>query len=414
LTLGFLVLRKGFLKVLGATVQAALDRGHDVVLIWDPVEPKPGEAVSEADLKPWPGTTRVVWARQTPLLPALRDAKVEALIAPSLYYVLKGSVRDEGIAEIRRAGIGLFSVDYVFETVTSDPESYRVIDITFYMSGFQRELHHRLFATEFAALGSPSDLAARSAVSGSTILDQFAVVDRAAARKRYGLGPDQPVVLFMSLKMAVPDAWRRLFWGAGPRGWRALKAVASGHAHWVPEILRGNGYAALVDALAAFCRRTGAALVVKSREKNADPRFLRRAADVFRYDEEVYPYTSIELMSIADLCIHFQSGAVLEAAFAGVPSLSIAVSQEHLRQYSSFDEVYGGRPGSLQNWNGVVWHTDPTGAIDRLSRASLGDFRLDTDAHRRYVDKFLGFADTRSSVRVLTAIERALSASRRA
>jgi hypothetical protein len=240
------------------------------------------------------------------------------------------------------------------------------------------------------------------------------VVALSSTRKRYGLGPDQPVVLFMSLKMAVPDAWRRLFWGAGPRGWRALKAVASGHAHWVPEILRGNGYAALVDALAAFCRRTGAALVVKSREKNADPRFLRRAADVFRYDEEVYPYTSIELMSIADLCIHFQSGAVLEAAFAGVPSLSIAVSQEHLRQYSSFDEVYGGRPGSLQNWNGVVWHTDPTGAIDRLSRASLGDFRLDTDAHRRYVDKFLGFADTRSSVRVLTAIERALSASRRA
>jgi hypothetical protein len=289
-----------------------------------------------------------------------------------------------------------------------------VIDITFYMSGFQRELHHRLFAAEFAALGSPSDLAARSAVSGSTMLDQFAVVDRAAVRKRYGLGPEQPVVLFMSLKMAVPDAWRRLFWGGGPRGWRALKAVASGRAHWVPEILRGNGYAALTDALAGFCRRTGAALVVKSREKNADPRFLRRAADVFRYDEEVYPYTSIELMSIADLCIHFQSGAVLEAAFAGVPSLSIAVSQEHLRQYSSFDEVYGGRPGSLQNWSGVVWHTDPTGAIDRLNRASLGDFRLDADAHRRYVDKFLGFGDTRSSIRVLTEIERALSASRRA
>jgi len=288
-----------------------------------------------------------------------------------------------------------------------------VIDITFYMSGFQRELHHRLFAAEFAALSAEIDLSARSAISGSTMLDQFAVVDRAAIRKRYGLGPDQPVVLFMSLKMAVPDAWRRLFWGAGPRGWRAIRALASGHVGWVPEILRGNGYAALVEALRKFCARAGAALVVKSREKNADPRFLRRVADVFLYDEEVYPYTSVELMSIADLCVHFQSGAVLESAFAGVPSLSIAVSQEHLRQYSSFDEVYGGRPGSLQNFPGVVWHADPTGAIDRLRGASLGDFRLDVDAHQRYVDKFLGYADTASSVRVLTAIERALSSSRR-
>jgi len=414
LTLGFLVLRKGFLKVIGATIQAALERGHEAVLIWDPVEPKPGEAVTEADLSAWPGARRVLWARRQPLLPLLQAATIEALIAPSLHYVLKASVRDEGIAEIRRAGIGLYSVDYVFETVTSDPEGYRVIDITFYMSGFQRELHHRLFAAEFAVLGSEIELAARSNISGSTMLDQLAVVDRPAIRKRYGIGPDQPVVLFMSLKMAVPDPWRQLLWGPGARGWRVLKALATGHARWVPEILRGNGYAALGSALAGFCKRTGAALVVKSREKNADPRFLRRIADVFLYDEAVYPYTSIELMSIADLCVHFQSGAVLEAAFAGVPSLSIAVSQEHLRQYSSFDEVYGGRPGSLQNFPGVVWGADPTGVIDRLRGASLGDFRLDADARRRYVDKFLGFADTGSSVRVLTAIERTLSASRRA
>jgi hypothetical protein len=414
LTLAFLALRKGFLKVMGATIQAALDRGHDVVLIWDPVEAKPGEVVTEAELRAWPGAARVVWPRRTPLLPLLQAARVEALVAPSLHYVLKTSVEDDEIAAIRRAGVGLYSVDYVFETVTSDPEGYRVIDITFYMSGFQRELHRRLFAAQFAALGSETDLSARSAVSGSTMLDQLAVVDRAAIRKRYGLGADQPVVIFMSLKMAVPDARRRLVWGAGPRGWRALKALGSGHVGWVPEILSGDGYPALVEALKDFCARTGAALVVKSREKNADPRFLRRAADVFLFDEGVYPYTSIELMSIADLCVHFQSGAVLEAACAGVPSLSIAVSQEHLRQYASFDEIYGGRPGTLQNFPGVVWHVDPAGAIERLNRASVGDFQLDPVAHRRYIEKFLGFADTHSSVRVLEAIERRFSSSGRA
>ena len=220
MTLGFLVLRKGFLKVVGATIQAALERGHRPVLIWDPVEPKPGESVTEADLRAWPGVDRIVWERRTPLLPLLRSAGVEALLAPSLHYVLQTSVGDEGIAALAGAGIGLYSVDYVFETVTSAPEAYRVIDITFYMSRFQRELHRRLYADRFAALGSATSLAARSAISGSTMLDQLAIVDRAAVRRRYGLAPHQPVALFMSLKMAVPDPWRRLVWGEGPRGWR--------------------------------------------------------------------------------------------------------------------------------------------------------------------------------------------------
>lgn len=408
MTLAFLVLRKGFLKVMGATIQAALDRGHRAVLLWDPVEAKPGEAVTEADLGAWPGASRGVWRRGTPLLPLLQTAGADALVAPSLHYILQVNCGDEGIDAIRRAGIGLYSVDYAFETVTSAPEGYRAIDITFYMSEFQRALHQRLFADRFAALGPGVDVAARSAVSGSTMLDQLALVDRAAVRKRYGLGADQPVVLFMSLKMAVPDPWRRLVWGGGPRPWRALRALAAGRAAWVPEIiLRGHGYRVLVEALRVFCARTGAALVVKSREKNADPRFLRRLADVFVYDEGVYPYTSIELMAIADLCVHFQSGAVLEAVAAGVPSLSIAVSQEHLREYSSFDEAYGGRPGSLQNFPGVVWSADPAAAIGSLARGSLEDFRVDPDARRRYVEKFLGFDDTKSSVRVLESIERA-------
>ena len=131
LTLGFLVLRKGFLKVMGATIQAALERGHDAVLIWDPVEPKPGEGgdgCRPERLAPRP-TDRVGASHAA--LAFAPGRGVGALLAPSLHYVLKSSARDEGIAAIRRAGIGLYSLDYVFETVTSDPAAYRVIDITF-------------------------------------------------------------------------------------------------------------------------------------------------------------------------------------------------------------------------------------------------------------------------------------------
>jgi len=406
-TIGFLAFRKGFLRVLGSLIQAALDRGHRVALLWDPAQAKPGEAVRTADLAVWPGAEPHAHHLGAPLAPVVERLGLRALVAPSLHTYLRAAGIEGEVDAIRRAGARLYSVDYAFETVTADPEGYRLIDTTFYTSEYQRELHWRIMAEGFARLGPGVDRAARSAVAGSTMMDQLAVVDRAAVRKRYGLASDQPVVLLMSLKMAVPDPWRRLVWGASPRLWRAARAALGGHADWVPDIVRGHGYRELVLALRDLCRREGAALIVKSREKNADPGFLRRLADVFVYDEALYPYTSMELMAVASLCVHFQSGAVLEAAFAGVPSLSVEVSQSHLQGYASFDEVYGGRPESLQNFPGIVWPVGHREAVGLIEGSRLDAFAVEPEARRRYVEKFLGFDDTRSSVRILEAIERA-------
>jgi hypothetical protein len=184
-------------------------------------------------------------------------------------------------------------------------------------------------------------------------------------------------------------------------------AAASGHVGLVPEIWKGNGYRDLVDAIRDFSRRSGAVLVVKSREKNRDPRFLRQSADLFvESDEAVYPYTSIELMAIAGLCVHFQSGAALEAAAASVPSLSVKVPQSHLHAYPGHEQVFGGREGTLQNFAGVVWGAGHGEAPARLRGRTLADFTIDPEARRRYLERFVGRDDGRSSHRVLDVIER--------
>jgi len=407
-TLAVLASRKGYLKVLGAFIQAALVRGHGVVLLHDPDEKKPGEAVTAADLAQWPQAVPRPHRRGEALLPALRAAGAAALVGPSLHLLLRAMGVEGEAPALRAAGIRLYSVDYVFDTVASAPEGYRVVDVTCYMSEHQRQVHWRVQREAFAAIGSEAELRRRSAVVGSTMLDQLALVDRAAVRRKYGLAPDRPVVLLMSLKMAVPEPLRRLTWAGGWRGWRAAKALATGHRALVPAILRGNGYLALAEALRGFSRRAGASFVVKSRAKNADPRFLTRRADLFiERDEDVFPYTSIELVAISDLCVHFQSGAVLEAALAGVPSLSIRVPQTHLEGYASFQEVFGAKPGSMQNFPGLVWSMDAAEATRRLATAGLADFRVDGGARRRYIETFLGFDDTQSSGRLLDVIESA-------
>jgi hypothetical protein len=110
-------------------------------------------------------------------------------------------------------------------------------------------------------------------------------------------------------------------------------------------------------------------------------------------------------MAVSQLCVHFQSGASLEAALAGVPSVAVAVSQAHLRDYASSEEAFGGRPGTLGNFPGIVWPLSGAEAPERFRRASLDDFRVDAGARARYVERFLGFDDFQASVRVLERIE---------
>jgi hypothetical protein len=406
--IGFLASRKGYLKVMGSLIQAAIDRGHEAILLSDPSERKPGEAATAADLAHWPGA-RVVAHRggSDPLLPRLREAGVDALVGPSLHFVMTAMGLAGDMAAARAASVRLYSVDYVLETLTSDPEAYRVLDVTFYATEFERRLHWEILRERFAPVARDVSLEARSAVCGSTMLDQLTLVDRQAVRRRLGLAAGRPVVLLMSLKMAVPEPWRRHVWTDGPALLRAARAIAGGQARLVPEIWKGNGYRDLLEALRDFCRRSGAALVVKSRRKNRDPRFLRRSADVLvESDESVYPYTSIELMAIADLCVHFQSGAALEAAAAAVPSLSVKVPQSHLQDYPGHEQVFGGAEGTLQNFAGVVWGTGHEEAPGRLRGRTLADFKIDPGARRRYLERFVGGDDGRSSHRVLDVIER--------
>jgi hypothetical protein len=240
------------------------------------------------------------------------------------------------------------------------------------------------------------------------MLDQLALVkDRRGLRRRHGLPLDGPVVLFMSLKMDVGGGERRLVWGGSPAPWRAVRAMVAGRAALVGEIRAGNPYRTFVASVRDFCRRHGAALVVKSREKNRDPGFVRRMADILvDRDDEVFPYTSLQLMATADLCVHFQSGAVLEAAQCGVPSLSVKVPPPYAPDLPAYEETWEARPGSLQNWKGLVWSSGLAEASSLLSSAKLGDFAVDPEARRRYVERYLGFDDTRSSERVLNAIER--------
>jgi len=171
---------------------------------------------------------------------------------------------------------------------------------------------------------------------------------------------------------------------------------------WRRYWYRWSGYVALVHALQRYCRAMGWDLVIKTREKNRDPWWLAGLADRVVLDRDLWPYTSVRWVRHAALVVHFQSGAALEAAVAGVPQVSVHLPHPHLAHYPAHREVYWSSPG-MQDWPGVVlglgWET-AIGVIDEINPWRVNDAERAT-----YVAKFLGFDDGRTASRILDLVE---------
>src|SRR5262249_6454094 len=135
-------------------------------------------------------------------------------------------------------------------------------------------------------------------------------------------------------------------------------------------------------------------------------------ADLMLDDVSHCPPTILELLAVSALCVHYYSTAVLEAAFAGVPSLCLAPRASELGPpEDGFDFVHNGRPGWIYNAHGVAYWRPLVEAFDGLARWKLGDSPLDPGARRAYVERFLGWDDGRSSARLVDLVERVVAGS---
>ena len=158
--IAFLASRKGYLKVMGSLIQAALDHGHEALLLTDPGERKPGEATTAEDLAHWPRARVLPIQRGASLAPPLAREGAEALVGPSLHFVLSSMGPEADMRAVRAAGVRLYSVDYIVEALNSRPEAYRLLDRTFYTSEYERSWHWHgsPFKGDFESLCQSLDL----------------------------------------------------------------------------------------------------------------------------------------------------------------------------------------------------------------------------------------------------------------
>ena len=406
--LGFLVLKKSFLKHYAPVIEEALARGIPVTLLVDQTGDECGfggyEFPHVDELPAFRNGTPDVRAYVTreELARIVRSRRLDAVFA-----VLRRRAVDYLRAEV--PGLLLAQIQTVpdpiiisqvdtFDAVYGFAPSW-VQWSADYMVHYGRlpDAERDVYAKRLEAIYVPV---------GFAEMEQLKYIDRASVRARLGLPEKTPTVLYLPFPFQSTrhhgGFWPRNIYGAS-RPWQYASALASGRTEFLPYAHHGWNDRALVRAVRQFCDRTGALLLVKGREKNPAPRYLAAAADRVFYDDAYYPATILELATVTDLCVHFYSTGLSEVVYAGAPNLCVSPTPAEWPIYGRRRVVkdFSTTAPAFYHYPGVTYSWTVPETITRLPSARLDDFPLDPTARRRYLERFLGHEDLDVSARIL-------------
>lgn len=404
--LAFIAHRSNYLKHYGPIIDAALGRGWEVEC-W--LQQTGGVGKQHLNITPemvhktWDeGVSIRSFEKREQAIELVNAHKPDAIISlhPRSWYVKPDS-------EIPVFITLQHSVDTFVE---AGPQDLASSDRLCLFSPYWLEYASEYYETSGVAKAHEvkSELAGKVAYTGFAQMDAFANIDPTEVRRRWGIDPGQPVLLLLPVDLAGwPGAWPPFFAATSARKqWRALvRGGREGGMRFLGEYwqwaLRGWNDRSLTHSITEFCKKNGAFLLVKGREKDPLRSVLLEQADKAFYDESHYPPTIFEAIAIANLCIVFYSTAAQEAAYAGVPSICVARPNKDLLKHKLWRRKEVGGP---YNYPGVVdWMTIPQ-MITRFPGLALGDFQIDRKAREEYLLKYNGPADYQASQRILDLV----------
>lgn len=296
------------------------------------------------------------------------------------------------------------------------PDSLLTCDLLLVLTSWWLDWADRYYRSIGIELGEPlsRQLGERVVVTGWAEIGALSRIDASDVRRRWGIPHDRRVVLLLPFPQGVGKRtfWPRYVFGEPRRVMQTVNILRHGRLEYLRDVRRGWSDAAVVQAIRTFCDRNDAFLLVKSREKTPIPGYIRDAADKALYDEGYYPPTILEAMAVASLCINYYSLSVLEAAATGVPNLCVTFDRndyigDEAQMRIFFDQFFVAEEGSAFQYSGVSTTIGIGDAIAELPGRSLGEFRIEPEAHRAYLNKFVGERTGAAAALAFDAIARA-------
>ena len=408
--IGVVIERNNYYRLLAPVVDAALAKGWEVVCWHDYAQPRHGikgyefPAV-EAAPRFRHGTPVVRTYEGSERLPdALAKAGIDAVV--SIVLPSDPMVAERGALAARWIGL-----QYAAElsNCLMPPGIFSASLVGLY-SGWWLEFGLRYLRELGVAMADDDterEIRRKSVVVGFPELDQFRDLDPAELRRHWQIPAGKPVVAFLPypFQSNAKTPWSRWVFASGPQLWRRLRLRLARERRLESQLLCGWDDLAMTCAVRRFCDANDAYLLVKARAKDPVPAYLRRVADRVVYDDGHYPATILRVLGVADLCVHFYSATVLEAAGCGVPGLSICPELPDMGISLAWQPwVFSRDEGSAFQFRGVAETMAIGEAIETLPKKRLADFPIDRAAREAYVTKFLGFGDGHGSLRLLDAV----------
>lgn len=411
---GFLVDGQGLYKVFGPVIDYALGQSAEVsLLLWDAEIMRTGpKSYGRAEPGNVPvflnGHPRIFqWDSPQDLAETCIRERLQAIISVWLFPHFIDACR-----ELRRRGVRWIALQHATEHTNLPLESFAEPDATCFFSEYWLEgaLARIRSLTGSSADRSETCWRGRMAVTGCPELDVWPRLDARQLRRQYGVPEGRPVVVWQPYEVHEYDLWELLVLRRDWRPRRLGRAILQHRWDLLLRAFHEPSYNQLLRAMRSFCNHNEAFLISKSRIKDRPSRFDQTTADLFTHDRAYYPPTILEVLAMADLCIHILSTTALEAAHGGVPGLCV-VLPSHAGAFTH--PIYGPKwkaltyraDGSVWNYPGVSWMMPLDKACRQLGHMRLDDFKIDPARRAEYICKYLGFDDYQNSARVWEVVE---------
>ena len=377
MTIGFLVLRNTYFKFFGPVIEQALKSGHQVFCLHDYNQPKEGsKGYQFPDIERAP-----VFQNGKPLFLSFKsnedfieqalNAGVQAIV--SIDFLKSHFFLQE---KLKEKGIFWFSLQNGFDSGPlsgehlEKPNKFFVYspEWTEWMFDYLRKTGKTQEA-DFSVF--KQKLNNKVEAVGFWPVEQQKLIDSEKVRNKWAIPNGKKVVLFLPFPFGS-----------------SLKKFWTKYVYGTRFFSKENDYN-VCSSVKEFCEKNNCYLLVKSRQKDPVRNYLKKMADKVLYDEEFYPSTIMECLSVADICFNFYSTAAIEAVSMSVPNVCIA---PNVKDWKDIDNVFWQtileKEKDFFDFPGISYLKTIPEIIKELPQKTLSDFPLKREKQIQYMQKF--------------------------
>ena len=403
-------------RYFGSIIEAALELGHDVELWHDYSQPREGikgsqfPLIEKTPMLVGGPPKSLAYEGKTALNQMLAEGGADCVVASSgpVWYL-----NECDLSSVAVPWVGIQeNLDYALyglECITGS-----TIQCTY--TPYWVNLVPKFYAKEEQRPALSDELKRKARFTGSTLADGAKSVDAGDVRSRWKIPAGRPVVLFLPSDREA-SLYGNVFLATNKLR-QAKLIITAGRWRNLSYLRHDFSDRALVQSVRQFCDSNNAFMLVKTREKQPLPDYLRANADLIVFDDTEYPASILSALSVSDICISaYLSTSIGDAAVMGVPYIGIyrddvAWPYSHRRQdmvQMPSEIFFRVGEGDYFNCPGFAYPMYLIDAIKKLGKRRISDYPLRLEALDDFITQYLGSTDGRNGHRVLNEIEALVS-----